>query len=312
MRPYTLEEEKLLPNCTLCPRSCEANRFSEASGFCKSDAGFGISSICCHKGEEPVISGGKGICNVFFSRCNLQCIYCQNYHISRNSGFIVEEKPRLKEIIKRICTILEQTENMLGFVSPSHQVPQMMAIVRGLHKAGKHPVIVYNTNAYDKVETLRMLEGIIDVYLPDFKYADPALAIEYSQAANYPEIAGLAIKEMYRQKGSSLIVNERNLAESGIIVRHLVLPGATGQSIEVLKYIAGEISPNLHISLMSQYFPTEQVSGNQVLNRTLTPEEFNQVLEAFHRFGFYRGWLQDMDSQSVFRPDFRKEQPFFT
>jgi putative pyruvate formate lyase activating enzyme len=290
---------------------CGVNRFSSVLGFCKSDVRFGISSICCHKGEEPVISGEKGICNVFFSHCNMQCIYCQNHEISRNSGLIVEKKIQLEEIIERICMVLEQTENMVGFVSPSHRVPQMMAIIRGLHKIGKRPVIVYNTNAYERIETLQMLEGIVDVYLPDFKYADQTLAIEYSQAANYPEIAGLALREMYRQKGSSLILNERNLAEWGIIVRHLILPDAIDQSIKVLEYIAEKISPDLHISLMSQYFPSEPVSEHRILGRTISVGEFNRVLDAFHRFGFYRGWVQDIKSHSIFHPDFYKEEPFY-
>ncbi len=310
MYPYTREEQNLLSTCTLCPRSCGVNRFSGELGFCKTDAGFGISSICCHTGEEPVISGEKGICNVFFAHCNMQCIFCQNHQISQNSDFIVGKRVHPEEIIKHICTILEQTENVVGFVSPSHQVPQMMAIIRGLHKAGKHPVIVYNTNGYDKVETLRMIEGIVDVYLPDFKYIDSQLAGEYSQSTDYPEIAKAALKEMYRQKGSSLLLNNCNIAESGIIIRHLVLPGAIDQSIQILKYIAEEISPDLHISLMSQYFPTEVVSDHSTLGRTITNDEFDRVAEAFHQFGLYRGWVQDMGSHSEFRPDFRKKEPF--
>jgi len=294
----------------MCPRRCRADRFSDKPGFCSSDSSIGISSICIHKGEEPAISGKKGICNIFFSRCNLQCIFCQNHDISGNSGFIPKNRLPLNEIIDRICATLEQTENIVGFVSPSHQVPQMLAIIRALHKAGRYPAIVYNTNAYDRVETLRMLEGVVDVYLPDFKYSDPQLAIEYSQAANYPEIAMAAIKEMFRQKGSTLILNDRGIAESGIIIRHLVLPGAVEQSIEVLQRIAWEIAPDLHISLMSQYFPTVQVAAHRRLNRTLTSAEFNRVVEAHNNLGFYRGWIQDIESNAIFRPDFQKKQPF--
>ena len=248
-QPLEIEQ---LSNCTLCPRHCHADRFSEKLGYCNSDAGFNISSICVHKGEEPVISGTKGICNIFFPHCNLQCVYCQNHDISRNNGNIYAERLSFEEVIQHICNTLDVTENIVGFVSPSHYIPQMIAIIRGLHQAGRHPVFVYNTNGYDSVETLRMLEGAIDVYLPDFKYMDSSLAFNYSQARNYPETASAALKEMYRQKGSTLIVNDQCIAESGIIVRHLVLPGAADQSIEVLKYIAEEISPKLHISLMSQ------------------------------------------------------------
>ena len=303
-------ERAQLSNCSLCPRNCYADRFSEKLGYCNSDAGFNISSICVHKGEEPVISGVKGICNVFFPHCNLQCVYCQNHDISRNKGIDYAENLLFEEVIQRICTILEETENIVGFVSPSHYIPQMTAIIRGIHQAGKYPVFVYNTNGYDKVETLRMLEGLIDVFLPDFKYMDSSLAFNYSQARNYPEVASAALKEMYRQKGSTLIVNDNGVAESGIIVRHLVLPGAADQSIEALKFIAEEISPKLHVSLMSQYYPTDLVRNHPVLKRTITPAEYNKVVEAFHSLGFYRGWVQDLESHASYRPDFSNDKPF--
>jgi len=256
------------------------------------------------------LSGKKGVCNVFFPHCNLQCIYCQNHKISRNGGEFNCEELSFEEVIARICHTLDQTENILGFVSPSHYVPQMMAIIRGVHEAGKYPVIVYNTNGYDKVETLRMLEGIIDIYLPDFKYMDPDLAFEYSQARDYPEVASAALKEMYRQKGATLIVNEEGVAESGIIVRHLVLPDAAEQSILVLRFLAEEISLKLHVSLMSQYYPTQMVAIHKHLNRTVSAVEYDAVVTAFHQFGFYRGWIQELESNLIYRPDFSKDNPF--
>lgn len=307
---YSSEEIALLSDCSLCPRHCHANRFSEKLGYCNSDAGFNISSICIHKGEEPVISGNKGICNVFFPHCNLQCVFCQNHDISRNSRHVNTRNLSMEEIIGQICSTLEATENIVGFVSPSHYIPQMLAIIRELHNVGKHPVVVYNSNGYDKVETLRMVEGIVDVYLPDFKYMDASLAYAYSGARNYPEIAAAALKEMYRQKGSTLIVNDNGLAESGIIVRHLVLPGADEQSIKVLKFIAEEISPKLHISLMAQYYPISEVSNHPMLNRMITTTEYSKVVEAFHEFGFYRGWVQDLESHASYRPDFSRDKPF--
>lgn len=310
MEFFTSEEIKLLTYCTLCPRECGVNRFTGPLGYCKSNAGFGISSICIHKGEEPVISGSKGICNVFFSHCNLQCIYCQNHEISCNDHPAIFPEQNFETIIDRICKTLEETENILGFVSPSHFVPQIMAIIHGLHAAGKHPTIVYNTNGYDKVETLKMLEGLVDIYLTDFKYMDSALAKQYSQAHNYPEIASVALKEMYRQKGVVLIVTDDGIAESGIIVRHLVLPDAVKQSINVLEFIAADISPKLHISLMSQYFPTSLVKNHPKLHRTISNDEYEKVVDAFYSLGFYHGWVQDLNSHSSFRPDFSKDQPF--
>jgi putative pyruvate formate lyase activating enzyme len=309
--PFQQSEIEQLSHCTLCPRNCGVNRFSGKSGFCKSDASFRISSVCIHKGEEPAISGEKGICNVFFPHCNLQCIYCQNVDISRNDTGILRDSISYPELIQRICSVLDQTENMVGFVSPSHYIPQMLAIIRGIKETGRNPVFVYNTNGYDKVESLKLLEGIIDVYLPDFKYTDANLAHRYSQARDYPEVAFAAIREMVRQKGTVLILNDRGLAESGIVLRHMVLPGAVGQSIEVLRQIAAELSPKLHVSLMSQYYPTETVSNNSELKRTIFPEEYKQVVDAFYEFGFYRGWIQDLESHATYRPDFLNDQPFF-
>jgi putative pyruvate formate lyase activating enzyme len=308
--PFLKSEIEYLSHCSLCPRNCGVDRFSQKSGFCKSDALFRISSVCVHKGEESVISGERGICNIFFAHCNLQCIYCQNYDISRNDTSNLPDAIPFDALVRKICSVLDQTENIVGFVSPSHYIPQMLALIRGIKATGRNPIFVYNTNGYDKAESLKLLEGIIDVYLPDFKYMDPALAYCYSQAKDYPQIVTAALKEMYRQKGSSLFINDRGIAESGIIVRHLVLPGAVGQSIEVLRYIAEELSLKLHISLMSQYFPTELVKNHHELSRTISYKEYKQVENAFHELGFYHGWTQDLESNTLYRPDFSVIQPF--
>jgi putative pyruvate formate lyase activating enzyme len=308
--PFQESEKRYLSHCTLCPRNCGVNRFMGETGFCKSDASFRVSAVCVHKGEEPVLSGEKGICNVFFPHCNLQCIYCQNCDISRNDSGILPDVLPFDKLIPHICEVLDRSENIVGFVSPTHYLPQMLAIIRGIRKTGRNPVFVYNTNGYDKVESLKLLEGIIDVYLPDFKYMDPGLAFRYSRALDYPETASAAIGEMYRQKGSTLIINDRGIAESGMIIRHLILPGAVKQSIDVLRYIAGEISTQVHISLMSQYFPTTNVKNLPPLDRTITSKEYKRVTETFHDLGFYRGWIQDLESHASFRPDFQNERPF--
>jgi putative pyruvate formate lyase activating enzyme len=165
-----------LDACCLCPRLCYAFRGNGEMGYCNADDKFHISSICLHKGEEPAISGPNGICNIFFSRCNLQCIYCQNYQISTNGSGVQEEVLSLDEIIIQIEHYLDNGCTHLGFVSPSHVLPQMVKIINALHSHGRRPVLVYNSNGYDSVSTLKSLEGIIDVYLPDFKYMDPAIA----------------------------------------------------------------------------------------------------------------------------------------
>ena len=299
-----------LKDCTVCPRNCHANRFTSNLGYCKSDASFNIASIVSHHGEEPCISGEKGICNVFFTHCNLQCTYCQNYQISRNIYSLPQYNFELSDVIEKILSILDTGCNLVGFVSPSHFVPQVKIIINELHKLGRYPTIVYNTNSYDKVDTLKQLEGLVDIYLADFKYINSSIAEKYSDAYNYPEIASMAIKEMYRQKSSTLIINEKNQAESGLIIRHLVLPGNIKNSIDILKYIAEEISTNVYISLMSQYYPTINVQNDSALNRTLNAGEYKRVVDAMHEFGFHNGWIQELESQSYYLPDFESEKPF--
>jgi putative pyruvate formate lyase activating enzyme len=305
---YNESEIKYLTDCTMCPRSCGVNRFLDL-GFCNCDASFSISAVCVHHGEEPVISGKKGICNIFFPHCNLQCIYCQNYEISQNNSSLPQPMS-FDKLINKICAVLDKTENIVGFVSPSHYIPQMLAIIKGIKAKGRNPIFVYNSNAYDKPETIKLLEGIIDVYLPDFKYFNSDTSHEYSLAKDYPVYAKASIKEMYRQKGSTLIINDKGIAESGLIIRHLVLPGLAEQSCEILKYISDEISPNIHISLMSQYYPTLLVKKHKLLNRTITEYEYEMVKDCFHNCGFSKGWIQDMDSYKSYRPDFTDKNPF--
>ncbi len=299
-----------LRQCRICPRNCNVDRFAGDGGYCRSGAGYYISSIVVHRGEEPPISGPNGICNVFFGHCNLQCVYCQNFQISRNDNSFAARNYTLQEVLTEIITCLDGGCEAVGFVSPSHFVPQVKAIVGALKAMGRHPVIVYNTNGYDKPETLKTLEGIADVYLPDFKYMDGVPAKKFSGARDYPRVAQKAIREMYRQKGSSLILRENGIAERGLIIRHLVLPGHVQNSIDVLRFIADEISTSVHISLMSQYHPVEPVRNTAPLNRPLFAEEYQKVVEAFHELGFRNGWIQDMDSYGNYLPDFDREQPF--
>lgn len=299
-----------LTDCSLCPRNCHANRFTSRLGYCNAGAGFSISSICIHQGEEPVISGTHGICNLFFTHCNLQCIFCQNHQISDNQiNTSLFELP-LESVVARVTDILDQGINIVGFVSPSHMIPQMRVIIGAVESLGYKPTWVYNTNGYDKVDTLRELEGIIDVWLPDFKYMDSKLSARLSDAPDYPSVAGAALKEMLRQKGTTLRINEQGYAESGILVRHLVLPGQVENSLDVLRYMAEELSPILHIGLMSQYYPAHRSGADRDLSRSLYQEEYDRVTEAMEEFGLSRGFIQEMESFSHYRPDFNKNHPF--
>lgn len=316
--------------CNLCPRQCNIDR-SKTLGWCKLDDRIHISSIVIHRGEEPPISGERGIVNVFFPSCNMQCIYCQNREISCRGTRGVTMN--MDEVCNTIIELLPYSENNLGFVSPSHCVLQMVSIIEELRKRGHHPTIIYNTNGYDLPETIRSLEGIVDVWLPDFKYSDDSLAQELSQALDYSNYALSSLKAMVHQAGTTLHTDDRGIARRGIIIRHLVLPGFVDNSVGVLKIIAENISPNLHISLMSQYYPPDyilldnrksqisdrksqitnrklQITKCKSLHRTITRSEYETVLKAFHTLGFTSGWLQDFDSHLSYRPHFSRQNPF--
>jgi len=307
---YDKNEKLILEDCTLCPRECRIDRFEGGTGYCGTDAGLNIASVCIHRGEEPVISGKEGICNIFFAGCNLHCLYCQNHEISQERTVISKAGTDLDEVLDRVVKILSEGIPAVGFVSPSHVVPQVKAIIRGLNSRGYKPVTVYNTNGYDKLETIRSLSGMIDVYLPDYKYVTKEIAASYSDAFDYPEVALRAIKEMYYQKGSSLAIDDNGRAENGLLIRHLILPGHAEESKKVLSLIAEELSPGVHLSLMSQYHPTPLVRNHQILNRPLYKAEYESVVETMESLGFRNGWVQDMDSNLNYRPDFSKENPF--
>ena len=291
--------------CALCPHNCFANR-TDSLGFCHASATPEAATICIHQGEEPPLCGEKGICNVFFSHCNLQCIYCQNHQIS--SGSPMARFVGIEDIVSEIARLLPQTENIVGFVTPTHYADSLPAIVEGLHAQGLYPTIVYNCGGYESVETLRALAPYIDIYLPDFKYSDSDLARRYSHAPDYPEKALAALREMYNQKGSALPTDDDGLAYRGIIVRHLVLPGQVENSLGVLDLLA-DLSTNLHVSLMAQYYPPRPDLPDQ-LNRTLTDDEYRQVTDRLNTLGMFRGWVQQLDAQACYRPDFTHQQAF--
>ena len=307
---YGLQKEgSRLVECRICPHNCGAARTMGATGVCGADAGLNVASVVMHHGEEPVISGKNGICNVFFSCCNLRCIYCQNHQISDPSEAGYTGTMEFEEVMDCIIVALKGGSPNLGFVTPSHMVPQMLLLIRAVRSQGYDPVIVYNTNAYERAEEIDRLEDIVNVWLPDFKYSDPGLALKLSGAPDYPSIASDAIWRMYRQKGTTLRM-EGDIAVSGLIIRHLVLPGHVANSIGVLREIERRIGTDVHISLMSQYHPNPSTAHDPVLGRTLYAEEYAQVVEEMDRLGFHRGWVQSLDSPANYQPDFGSGQPF--
>lgn len=254
--------------------------------------------------------GARGIANVFFARCNMQCVFCQNHQISRTKIPVLASPWNLETVVHRVIELLDQGCHMVGFVSPSHFIPQMLAIIKALRLYGRRPTIVMNTNGYDKVSTLRELEEWVDVYLPDIKYLDYELARRWSLTPDYPDVIKASLKEMFRQRGSTLWLREQGLAEKGLIIRHLVMPGAVQNSLLCLRWIAEELSTNIHISLMSQYHPTVWAEGHPQLGRTLYREEYEEVVNELARLGFSNGWVQPLEAHDSYKPDFSKSHPF--
>ncbi|MCX7831074.1 MAG: radical SAM protein, partial [Acidobacteria bacterium] len=245
-----LLKENLL-RCSICPRNCAVNRIKGGKGYCRTGKNAMVASYCVHRGEEPIISGANGSGTVFFAKCNLSCSFCQNYEISQEwkEGVGETSAEKLAEIYLELQA--NKVHN-INWVSPSHVAPQAVEAVLIAAKKGLNIPVVYNSNGYDSVETLKILEGIVDIYMPDFKYFDDEAAKQLSDADDYQSFATKAIKEMWRQVGG-LILNDDGVAIKGLLIRHLVLPRDLSQSEKVIKFISEEISAKAAISLMSQY-----------------------------------------------------------
>jgi putative pyruvate formate lyase activating enzyme len=302
-----------LAACDICPRECGADRLRDETGFCHSGKLPIVASACDHHGEEPVLSGSRGSGTIFFGNCNLRCCYCQNHQISQSH----KQQKANRVDCHGLAQYMLHLQNELGchninFVSPSHFVPQIIkALLQAIPLGLKIP-LVYNTNAYDSLETLKELEGVIDIYLPDLKYADDRWAKKFSRARDYVFHSHNAIEEMQRQVGD-LIVDDAGIARRGLIVRHLILPHHLAGSRESLKWLAQEVSPNVAVSLMSQYHPTHKASKHSLLSRQISPAEYKEALEAMTDAGLVEGWTQDISSRKHYLPDFeRKNHPFDT
>lgn len=295
-------------NCVLCPRKCSANRLEGQLGYCNTGNRVAVASVCLHAGEEPALSGNKGVCNVFFSRCNLQCIYCQNFQISNNRCGIVEIQDTI-QVADRVCSILDTGVTHVGLVSASHQIVQAIELMDEIIKRGYQPVFIYNSNAYDLPESIDLIDPYIQIYLPDYKYSDSSLALKLSGASDYPEVADKALQRMLYHKGSKLICDNDEIAQFGIIVRHLVLPGEMQNSKNVLQTIAA-LSTKIQLSIMSQYQPTEKVKTFDKWNRTLFRKEYDEIVRFVEDLGFENFWIQDLESSGNYNPDFKKAQPF--
>jgi len=282
----------LLESCRVCPRECGVNRLKDDKlGFCRSGLKAVVSSASPHLGEEPPLSGAKGSGTIFFANCNLRCVYCQNYPISQ-LGTGTERTPG--EIACQMTWLQEQGCHNLNLVTPTHFMPQILKALGIARERGFDLPIVYNTSGYDSVESLKLLDGIVDIYLPDMRYSDEAVARRYSAASQYPEVNRAAVREMYRQVGN-LVVDETGLAKRGLIIRHLVLPGGLSGTESVMKFLAEEISKDVHISLMSQYFPAYKATQIKELSRRITAGEYEEARQIMDKYGLENGWVQEFE-----------------
>ncbi|MDQ3801580.1 MAG: radical SAM protein [Acidobacteriota bacterium] len=307
--------EKLLQSCTVCPKDCGNNRLKDEIAACYSGRLPIVSSFTAHFGEEPVLSGTGGAGNIFFGNCNLRCVYCQNYQISQTWKEQRKNEVTHERLAEMMLELQARGCHNIGFVSPTHFAPQMARAILIAAEKGLRLPIVYNTNAYDSVEVLKLLDGIVDIYLPDLKYADSDAGFQYSKVRDYARISRAAIKEMFRQTGDELIYDENGLLKRGLVIRLLVLPNDLAEIRESLRWIRDELSPKTAISLMAQYYATNKAATDPryiLLSRRISEREWFEAVEALEEFEMEEGFIQEYESASYYyRPDFTdKEKPF--
>ncbi|ERI94518.1 radical SAM domain protein [Clostridiales bacterium oral taxon 876 str. F0540] len=291
----------LLYSCKLCPRNCKVNRLEGELGFCKSGSGVKVARVSLHHWEEPCLSGEAGSGTVFFSECNLKCVFCQNHCISHDGIGREITIERLAEIF------LEQQKrgaNNINLVTPTHFVPQIIEAIKLAKSNGLTLPIVYNSNGYENIETIKALNGFIDIYLPDLKYYDDKYAIKYSHAPNYFNIASKAIEEMYSQVGMHEF-NTNGMMKKGVIIRHLMLPGLLFDSKKIMDYIHNTFDNNVYISIMNQYTPINNVSKYPEINKPLNPKHYESLIDYCLSIGITNAFIQEEGTVSEsFIPDF--------
>jgi len=276
--------ERVLQDCTLCPRQCHVNRDIGEKGYCRTGSLPFVSSWGPHWGEERPLVGTGGSGTIFFSNCSLGCLFCQNYTISHLGEGAEISHERLADVM---LSLQKAGCHNINLVTPTHQVPAIVRSVKIAAGKGLSLPLVYNCGGYESPATLSLLDGIIDIYMPDFKYADPAAAERYSDAVDYPDIARKAIREMHRQVGD-LVMDDRGIATRGLLVRHLVLPEGLAATERVVEFIAAEISPDTYFNIMDQYHPCYKACEHPPLNRRITGKEYDDALAYARRAGIIR------------------------
>ncbi|CDD16984.1 radical SAM domain protein [Clostridium sp. CAG:798] len=290
-----------LKQCKICPHNCNVNRLNGKIGRCKCTDKIKIALASVHNYEEPCISGINGSGTIFFSNCNMNCIYCQNYEISQlGKG----KEISIKELTDIFINQQEKGVNNINLVTPTMYAFQIIEAIKLAKKNGLIIPIIYNTNGYEKIETLKALQGYIDVYLPDLKYYSNKLSIKYSKVNNYFSVATEAIKEMYRQVGTPKF-NEDGIIQRGIIIRHLVLPNYIQNSKNILKWIKENMPQDVYVSIMAQYFPTYKAKEDELLNRKLTKKEYKEIENFLYTLDLKNGYIQELgEHEEEYVPDF--------
>lgn len=287
-------------SCTLCPRNCQVNRTAHKTGFCGMSSAVEVARASLHMWEEPCISGTNGSGTVFFTGCNLKCVFCQNHEIAIGQK---GKEVSVEGLSDLFLMLQDKQAHNINLVTPSHYIPSIAEALKLAKARGLILPIVYNTSGYDSVESLALLEGLVDVYLPDFKYVSPVLSSRYSHARDYFEIARKALAEMYRQIGNPVF--DGDMLVKGIIVRHLLLPGCTADSKAVMRYLYETYGDHIFISIMNQYTPLPHVHDYPELQRKVTPEEYDEVVDYAIELGVENGFIQEGDTaEESFIPDF--------
>ncbi len=274
----------LLESCRVCPRSCGVNRLAGEKGKCRTGAQTVVSSFGPHFGEEAPLVGKYGSGTIFFTNCNLRCLFCQNYSISQLGEGVEVTK---QEIAKMMLSLQSRGCHNINFVSPTHVVPQILEALQIAVESGLRLPLVYNSGGYDSIETLRLLDGIIDIYMPDMKYSDDDIAEKLSGIKDYSSVNKAAVKEMHRQVGD-LQINNEGIATRGLLVRHLVLPYGLAGTKEIVRFLAQEVSPNTYINIMAQYHPCYKAFQVPQLARSLSHQEFREAVEMAYKAGLSR------------------------
>lgn len=281
---------KELQYCTICPRRCKVNRLDGQIGRCKCNDKIKIALASIHNYEEPCISGGNGSGTVFFSNCNLSCIYCQNYEISQLGR---GKNITIAELANTFLELQRKNVNNINLVTPTMYAYQIKEAIKIARKDGLKIPIIYNTNSYENVETIKALNGYIDVYLPDLKYYSNELSKKYSKVDKYFEVATKAIKEMYKQVGTAKF-DENGIIQKGVIIRHLILPNHLQNSKHILKWIKENMPDDIYVSVMAQYFPTYKAKQDNLINRKLKAKEYREIEELLYTLDLKNGYIQEI------------------